>query len=545
MMKKLLFCLLILAGAGTFQSCQQDDITTEAVANKSLTIRATLPGNAGTKVILGETTGATTKVYWEEGDKITLKIDEESTYTFNIDADYSNDEPSTIAQFTCTDSNFEGLAAGTYTFTYGNTPAKSQAGTKEGLSDYHLMEATVALSAEDDAIELNFKTKVAIVEITLPEGTTPKWVWLYDETSGECLAYKNKEASSNQFYFAVEPGTYKGIVYYQIGNDLYQFNIGTASNALSEGNLYRVNAKTVIDPIGTGASVSTSTGYSTISYTKLDNNTIYLYGGTALGKYDTNFYNGIANVIILEGVTEIKQYAFYGCTSLESIILPGSVTNAISQEAFYNCTSLSSITIHNGVTTISYGAFYGCTSLESITLPNSLTSIGDNAFLNCTSLKTITLPNSLTSIGSAAFNYCTSLETITLPEGVTEIKQYAFKQCTSLESITLPNSLTLIGDNAFYNCILLKTITLPNTVTTISDYAFSSCTSLETITLPEGVASIGSFAFRGCTSLKTITLPEGVTEIKQSAFRMCTSLKTITLPNSLTSIGSAAFDGCI
>ena len=44
------------------------------------------------------------------------------------------------------------------------------------------------------------------------------------------------------------------------------------------------------------------------------------------------------------GVTSVVQWAFYNCTSLTSIIVPGSVTS-IGKGAFYNCTGLDSITV--------------------------------------------------------------------------------------------------------------------------------------------------------------------------------------------------------
>ena len=50
------------------------------------------------------------------------------------------------------------------------------------------------------------------------------------------------------------------------------------------------------------------------------------------------------------------------------------------------------------VTTIGEWAFCGCQSLTSIIIPNSVMTIGSRAFQNCTSLSSITIPNSVTSI---------------------------------------------------------------------------------------------------------------------------------------------------
>ena len=58
------------------------------------------------------------------------------------------------------------------------------------------------------------------------------------------------------------------------------------------------------------------------------------------------------------------------------------------------------------VTSISSFAFFGCTSLSSIVIPNSVTSIGKEAFYYCTALKSVTLGANVVSIGSGAFDYC-------------------------------------------------------------------------------------------------------------------------------------------
>ncbi len=136
-----------------------------------------------------------------------------------------------------------------------------------------------------------------------------------------------------------------------------------------------------------------------------------LYYGAAL------YLNGelVTSLEIPEGVTNI-DYAFTGCSSLTSIVIPDSVTS-IGDYAFYNCSSLTSIVIPDGVTSIGDWAFYGCSSLTSIVIPDGVTSIGGAAFCNCSSLTNITIPDSVTSIKSissfiGAFNGCSSLTSI-------------------------------------------------------------------------------------------------------------------------------------
>ena len=112
-----------------------------------------------------------------------------------------------------------------------------------------------------------------------------------------------------------------------------------------------------------------------------------------------------ADVVIPDGVMEIGDRAFYGCSGLTSITIPDSVTK-IGTFAFGNCSSITSITIPDSVTKIGGSAFYGCTGLTSITIPDSVTIIGDRAFYGCTGLTSVTIPNSVTKIGDCAFYGC-------------------------------------------------------------------------------------------------------------------------------------------
>ena len=80
------------------------------------------------------------------------------------------------------------------------------------------------------------------------------------------------------------------------------------------------------------------------------------------------------------------RYAFWGCSSLASVVIPNSVTS-IGEGTFCLCTGLVSVDIPYSVTSIGDCAFLGCDSLASVVIPGSVTSIGDGAFTNCNNLK--------------------------------------------------------------------------------------------------------------------------------------------------------------
>ena len=187
---------------------------------------------------------------------------------------------------------------------------------------------------------------------------------------------------------------------------------------------------------------------------------------------------------------KIWNYAFEGCSSLQSIYIPENVTS-IYGGAFRGCSSLQSISIPNSVTNISNSAFEGCTSLQTINIPNSVTSIYSAAFQNCSSLQSITIPNSITSIRNSAFQNCSSLQSINIPESVTSISSSAFEGCTSLQSITIPNSVTSIGDSAFRICYSINKAIISSSAPIGSNaYGFNNYTT---------------FDFSGCSSIPVLS----------------------------------------
>lgn len=228
---------------------------------------------------------------------------------------------------------------------------------------------------------------------------------------------------------------------------------------------------------------------------------------------------------------------------LRSVTIENGVTN-IGDSAFSGCSVLTSIIIPDGVTSIGEYAFAGCSVLASITIPDSVTNIGEYAFEECIALSGVTIPDGVASIEGYVFSGCTSLASITIPDSVTNIGVWAFAKCTALDRVTIPASVTRIGWNAFFGCTCLRSVTIENGVANIGEEAFSRCTALASITIPNSVTCIDKYAFYECTSLADVTIEGSVTSIGDETFYGCTSLISISLPGSVTSIGYKAFYNC-
>ena len=248
------------------------------------------------------------------------------------------------------------------------------------------------------------------------------------------------------------------------------------------------------------------------------------------------------------------HHLYLGDKEITDLVIPNSVTD-IREYAFSGCSGLTSVSIPNSVTSIGAGAFSDCSSLTSVSIPNSVTSIGAGAFSYCSSLTSVTIPNSVTTIGGSAFEYCSSLTSVTIPNSVTTIGSYAFYECSSLTSVTIGNSVSNIGKNAFLYCSMTsvhisdleawcKILFNNYGANPLSHHLYLGDEEIKDLVIPNSVTTIGDFAFYGCSGLTSVTIPNSVTSIGESSFERCYSLTSVTIPNSVTSIGSYAFFGC-
>lgn len=229
-----------------------------------------------------------------------------------------------------------------------------------------------------------------------------------------------------------------------------------------------------------------------------------------------------------------------------------STTRFIGSESFANAGRyLTSVDIPEGVVQIGERAFAGCSSLASVTLPSTLLSIDHYAFSGCTSLASITIPNSVKYIGTGMFRGCRGLTNITLSNNISSIPSTCFSGCTSLTGLTIPSSVKVIGDGSFKGCTSLTGLTIPSSVRMIGSDVFSGCTSMTSLVLNDGIQDIGSLYNTSLTSLSIPAsvrqigyIPDSVTsltfdnncKIKELPYYCAKNITSLTLPPSIALI---------
>ncbi len=317
----------------------------------------------------------------------------------------------------------------------------------------------------------------------------------------------------------------------------------------------------------------------------------YIFGASSYSEHYKYVPSSLKTVVVTGG-KNIGNDAFRNCSSIESIILPDSLTD-IGDNAFYGCSKLAIVTINenNSVYASQDGILYNKEKTQfvyipnalsgAITIPDGITSIDSSAFAERRSITSVTLPDSVTSIGDSAFSDCRSLTSIIIPDGVITIGERAFYYCNLLTSVIIPDSIRSIGDNAFsgYNKLQyneyenayylgnsdnpyvaliqakhtgIESCTLHENIKVIASKAFQYCSDLTSMTFPflgadknDADNAYLSYMFGKSgipSSLKTVVITGGM--IGDNAFKNCSSLESITLLNNVTNIGTYAFSYC-
>lgn len=109
--------------------------------------------------------------------------------------------------------------------------------------------------------------------------------------------------------------------------------------------------------------------------------------------------NAFANCILVTSFTVDANNPYYSSDS-NGTLFDETITSLV---AYPSASTTTEYTIPSTVSSISSNAFFGCTSLASVIIPASITTIGDNVFNSCNALLTVRFLGEIPTIGNNNF----------------------------------------------------------------------------------------------------------------------------------------------
>ncbi|MGM9969602.1 MAG: leucine-rich repeat protein [Anaeroplasma sp.] len=229
-----------------------------------------------------------------------------------------------------------------------------------------------------------------------------------------------------------------------------------------------------------------------------------------------------------------------GNTTVTSVTIPYDVTE-VRKYAFYNCSNLETVTFSVGpkgetCKIIREHAFEKNVNLKNINL-SKIEVIGESAFKECTSLTTVDF-TSIYALGAYAFEGCSSLSSVDLTT-LRSAGARVFKDCTALSTL-VSGEFTKFSDGMFTNCALINVDFYSDR---IPDNTFLNCKNLANVTIHNNLIYVGASAFEGTTALIDFVFLNSCDFIYEYVF-LDSGLQNIILPNSSFEFEKSIFDGC-
>ena len=189
---------------------------------------------------------------------------------------------------------------------------------------------------------------------------------------------------------------------------------------------------------------------------------------------------------------------------------------------------MEEVIISEGIEEIGENAFSGCTSLEHISIPSTLRKIGNYA-IPFDRFKYIALPRGLSEIGEGLFE---NKDTQSQDRLKTQLR--LVPPCSNAERYLDEHKLK-------YRHCGVKFGVATNRKVDNKIFLYSNRIPFGKARIPEDVSIIGDYALAGHTEIKEAVFPRTLVEIKDHAFDGCTNLAKISFNYGLKKIGTKAF----
>lgn len=189
-------------------------------------------------------------------------------------------------------------------------------------------------------------------------------------------------------------------------------------------------------------------------------------------------------IILPEGVEELREMSFYNCSELKRIVLPQSL-KIVGNNSFDSCSMLEYADL-GGAPEIGVDVFLGCEMLKEVTISGNCPSFteNDDPFVSCKALEMINVTDGdggFCSIDGILYSkdktelICypsgRSEKEFTVPADVKVIKSFAFYDCANLEELIFSEGLNKLEPLAIYQCSNLKSIRAFDDLNIIQKYA--------------------------------------------------------------------------
>ncbi|MBR3836329.1 MAG: leucine-rich repeat protein [Clostridia bacterium] len=214
------------------------------------------------------------------------------------------------------------------------------------------------------------------------------------------------------------------------------------------------------------------------------------------GKYDVEYLNApwlayessIKDVVIEEGITNIRQGSFNELSNAVSLSIPSTV-NEIDA---YGNNYFAEFKLAEGDSNYALidGVLFNADKTELVmypvrkadetyTVPAGVQILGNDSFSSSENLKTINISDDVTTMNESCFFY-SSVETVNIGKNVNFIDYNAF--CSSdIKNIVLPEKLTEISSSMFYGCKYLENLVIGSHVISIENDVINYCNALEAV----------------------------------------------------------------
>lgn len=344
-------------------------------------------------------------------------------------------------------------AVGEYGLASNKSLKKVVLGELKKIDEYAFFEASI-----EELPKFTVDTKIgkyAFSHTKLKSVIIPDKMVVEEGVFSECIELKSVKVGNDvklgNFAFSInkdhafdvemykENGT--KYFYYVFSGNLKSLTIG--DNVVIGENAFAHAAALEKVTLGANAEIQKQAFYNNCSLKSIDLSKVKSIGDYAFS--GDVYYVCLDENMQYSAISKEGTYIYtYHGPQIKSINLAS--VESIGAYAFSYCREMTDVKLNEKITELPEYAFAGCISLQNINLDH-VTKIGNYTFIE-SGLKKVELPK-VTEIGEYAFVTNKNLETVTLNEQGVELKEGVFSDSAKLTTVHHLDKVKNIGDYAF------------------------------------------------------------------------------------------------